>query len=54
MQKAPDSPLLGEIALEICRRSNYQVLLRGKIASGSKWGSDAMSLDVVDWPQGRL
>ncbi|MGD0912892.1 MAG: winged helix-turn-helix domain-containing protein [Terracidiphilus sp.] len=53
MQKAPDSPLLGEIALEVCRRSNYQALLRGKIASGDKWGSDAMSLDVVDCLTGK-
>ena len=53
MQKAPDSPLLGEIALEVCRRSNYQALLRGKIASGDKWGSDAMSLEVVDCLTGK-
>jgi tetratricopeptide (TPR) repeat protein len=53
MQKATDSPLLGDIALEICRRSNYQVLLRGKISSGSKWGSDAISLEVVDCLTGK-
>ena len=54
MQKAPDSPLLGDIAIEVCKRSNYQVLLRGKIASGGKWGSDAISLDVVDCLTARL
>ena len=53
MQKAQDSPLLGDIALEVCRRSNYQVLLRGKIASGDKWGSDAMSLEAVDCLTGK-
>jgi DNA-binding winged helix-turn-helix (wHTH) protein/tetratricopeptide (TPR) repeat protein len=53
MEKALDSPLLGDIALEVCRRSNYQVLLRGKIAPGNKWGSDAMSLDVVDCVTGK-
>ncbi|HUD21917.1 MAG TPA: winged helix-turn-helix domain-containing protein [Acidobacteriaceae bacterium] len=48
MQKAPDSPLLGEIALEVCKRNNYQALLRGQIASGSKWGSDTISIELVN------
>jgi len=53
MQKAPDSPLLGDLALEICRRENYQALLRGKIATGDKWGSDAMSVEVVNCATGK-
>jgi DNA-binding winged helix-turn-helix (wHTH) protein/tetratricopeptide (TPR) repeat protein len=53
MQKAPDSPLLGDLALELCRRENYQALLRGKIASGSKWGSSTMSLEVVNCTTGK-
>ncbi|GGH05766.1 winged helix-turn-helix domain-containing protein [Silvibacterium dinghuense] len=31
MEKPPDTPLLGDTALEICRRGDYQVLLRGHI-----------------------
>jgi len=31
MQKVPDTPLLGDAALEVCKRGNYQVLLRGRI-----------------------
>jgi len=53
MQKVPDSPLLGDVALEVCRRENYQALLRGKIAPGSKWGSYAMSLEVVNCKTGK-
>lgn len=32
MQKAPDTPLLGETAFEVCARGNYQALLRGTVA----------------------
>jgi len=53
MQKAPDSPLLGALALELCRRENYQALLRGKIAPGDKWGSYAMSVEVVNCATGK-
>ena len=53
MQKVPDSPLLGDLALEICRRTNYQALLRGKIAPGDKWGSYAMSVEVVNCATGK-
>jgi len=53
MQKAPDSPLLGDIAIEVCRRENYQALLRGKIAPGSKWSSDVMSVEVVNCTTGK-
>jgi len=31
MEKAPDSPLLRDTALEVCRRNDYQALLNGKI-----------------------
>jgi eukaryotic-like serine/threonine-protein kinase len=53
MQKAPDSPLLGDLALEVCRRNNYQALLRGNISTGRKWDSDAMSLEVVNCLTGK-
>jgi DNA-binding winged helix-turn-helix (wHTH) protein/tetratricopeptide (TPR) repeat protein len=53
MQKPTDSPLLGDLALELCRRENYQALLRGKIAPGSKWGSYALSLEVVNCITGK-
>ena len=32
MQKAPDTPLLGQTALDVCARGNYQALLRGTVA----------------------
>jgi DNA-binding winged helix-turn-helix (wHTH) protein/tetratricopeptide (TPR) repeat protein len=53
MQKPPDSPLLGDTALDVCRRRNYQALLRGKIMPGDKWGSDALSLEVVNCATGK-
>jgi eukaryotic-like serine/threonine-protein kinase len=31
MEKASDTPLLGDTALDVCRRKDYQALLRGKI-----------------------
>ena len=31
MGKPVDTPLLGDTALEVCRRSNYQALVRGRI-----------------------
>jgi len=54
MQKAPDSPLLGDLPLELCRRNNYQALLRGKIATDSKRDSDTMSLEVVNCATGKI
>jgi tetratricopeptide (TPR) repeat protein len=53
MQKTPDSPVLGDLALELCRRENYQALLRGTIAPGSKWGSSVLSLEVVNCITGK-
>ena len=44
MGKAVDTPLLGDTALEVCRRSNYQALLRGKVESSfEKFGVPALS-----------
>ncbi len=38
MEKAPDTPLLGDTALEVCRRNDYQALLQGQIAtSGTRY-----------------
>jgi len=31
MEKPPDTPLLGDTALELCKRNDYQALLNGKI-----------------------
>jgi len=53
MQKAPDSPLLGDMALELCRRNDYQALLRGKILTGSKPGNYALSLEVANCLTGK-
>jgi DNA-binding winged helix-turn-helix (wHTH) protein/tetratricopeptide (TPR) repeat protein len=53
MQKTPDSPLLGDLALELCRRKNYQALLRGKIASDSKQNAASLSLEVVNCITGK-
>ena len=53
MKKASDSPLLGDLAIEVCRRENYQALLRGKISPATKWGSDAVSLEVVNCLTGK-
>jgi DNA-binding winged helix-turn-helix (wHTH) protein/tetratricopeptide (TPR) repeat protein len=52
MQKAPDTPLLGDIAFEVCRRGNFQALLRGKIAPGDTWGY-TLSLEVLNCSTGR-
>ena len=53
MGKAPDTPLLGDTALEICRRSNYQALLRGKIESTLEKFGYRLSLDMVNCSSGQ-
>jgi DNA-binding winged helix-turn-helix (wHTH) protein/tetratricopeptide (TPR) repeat protein len=53
MGKATDTPLLGDTALEVCRRSNYQALLRGKIESSFEKFGYRLSLDVVNCASGK-
>jgi tetratricopeptide (TPR) repeat protein len=52
MEKATDTPLLGDTALEVCRRSNYQALLRGKIESSSDRFGYRLSIDVLNCASG--
>jgi DNA-binding winged helix-turn-helix (wHTH) protein/tetratricopeptide (TPR) repeat protein len=52
MGKATDSPMLGDTALEVCRRSNYHALLRGKIESTLEKFGYRLSLDVVSCATG--
>jgi len=52
MEKATDTPLLGDVALEVCRRSRYQAMLRGKIESLVDKGVYQLTIDVVDCGSG--
>jgi tetratricopeptide (TPR) repeat protein len=52
MEKATDTPLLGDTALEVCRRSNYQALLRGKIESSPEKFGYRLSIDVLNCASG--
>jgi eukaryotic-like serine/threonine-protein kinase len=52
MQKATDTPLLGDTALEVCRRGNFQALLRGKVAADEKY-SYTLSLEVLNCVTGK-
>jgi eukaryotic-like serine/threonine-protein kinase len=52
MQKAPDTPLLGALALEVCRRNSFQGLLLGKIAPGGIQSYD-VSLEVLNCTTGK-
>jgi len=48
MEKPTDTPLLGETALEVCKRTGYQAMLRPRIEiPPDKWGI-RMSMDVVN------
>ncbi|MGA2534586.1 MAG: winged helix-turn-helix domain-containing protein, partial [Terracidiphilus sp.] len=47
MQKPADTPLLGDIALEVCARGGYQALLKGKIERASPLGYD-LTLEAVN------
>jgi tetratricopeptide (TPR) repeat protein len=47
MQKSPDTPLLGDIALEVCARGTYQALLKGKIERARLFGYD-LTLEAVN------
>lgn len=53
MEKTPDTPLLGDTALEVCRRSNYQALLKGKVESPPEKFGYRLSLDVISCASGR-
>ena len=48
MERSADAPLLGDTALELCRRAKYQALLRGKIQSTLTKPGYQLALDVVD------
>jgi DNA-binding winged helix-turn-helix (wHTH) protein/tetratricopeptide (TPR) repeat protein len=54
MEKATDTPLLGDTALEVCRRSNYQALLRGKIESSPGKFGYRLSIDVLNCASGKM
>ncbi len=48
MEKPADTPLLGDTAFEVCKRTGYQAMLRPKIEVPlDKWGI-RMSIDVVN------
>jgi eukaryotic-like serine/threonine-protein kinase len=51
MQKPPDTPLLGDTAVELCRRNDYQALLQGKIeTAGVRYH---LSMDVIGCVSGK-
>ena len=52
MEKSTDTPLLGDTALEVCRRSSYQALLRGKIESSPTKFGYRLSIDVLNCASG--
>jgi tetratricopeptide (TPR) repeat protein len=52
MGKATDTPLLGDTALEVCRRGNYQAILKGKIESSFEKFGYRLSLDVMSCASG--
>jgi DNA-binding winged helix-turn-helix (wHTH) protein/tetratricopeptide (TPR) repeat protein len=52
MEKALDTPLLGETALEVCRRGNFQALLRGSIAAVPDHYQ--LSLDILNCSTGAV
>jgi len=51
MEKAPDTPLLGDTALEVCRRNDYEALLNGKIEqSGIRY---ELTMEVIGCVTGK-
>jgi len=48
MEKPPDTPLLGDTALEVCKRTGYQAMLRPKIEFSPDKPSGGMTIDVVN------
>jgi len=54
MEKAPDTPLLGDTAMEVCRRNQYEVMVRGTIRSSVEKGNYLVTVDAVGCESGRL
>jgi eukaryotic-like serine/threonine-protein kinase len=51
MEKPPDTPLLGDTALEVCRRNDYQALLQGRIeTAGVRYH---LSMEVIGCASGK-
>jgi eukaryotic-like serine/threonine-protein kinase len=48
MEKPLDTPLLGDTALEVCRRAGYQAMLRPRLESSPDQAGYRMSMDVVN------
>jgi DNA-binding winged helix-turn-helix (wHTH) protein/tetratricopeptide (TPR) repeat protein len=48
MEKPADTPLLGDTALELCKRTGYQAMLQPKIESPLDKRGIRMSMDVVN------
>jgi DNA-binding winged helix-turn-helix (wHTH) protein len=52
MEKPLDTPLLGDTALEVCRRAGYQAMLRPRLESSLDKSGYRTSLDVVNCATG--
>lgn len=48
MEKPPDTPLLGDTALDVCKRTGYQAMLRPRIESSPDKFGTRISMDVVN------
>jgi DNA-binding winged helix-turn-helix (wHTH) protein/tetratricopeptide (TPR) repeat protein len=48
MEKPPDSPLLGDTATDVCKRTGYQAMLRPRIESSPDKLGTRISMDVVN------
>ena len=48
MEKPPDTPLLGDAALDVCKRTGYQAMLRPRIESSPDKYGVRISMDVVN------
>jgi tetratricopeptide (TPR) repeat protein len=48
MEKPPDTPLLGDTALDVCKRTGYQAMLRPRIESSPDKYGVRISMDVVN------
>jgi tetratricopeptide (TPR) repeat protein len=48
MEKPLDTPLLGDTALEVCKRTGYQAMLRPRIESSPDKFGTRISMDVVN------
>jgi eukaryotic-like serine/threonine-protein kinase len=52
MEKPVDTPLLGDVALDVCKRSAYQALLRTRVESSPDKYGYRMAMDVVNCATG--